>query len=278
MFDIIAATSPSAINQLKSEYARYWSNQYVMSEVYNIWYYTSSVNDPIVMCRVYYQYSNTKYYCNYMKYDTNTGKYIYHYAINGVNSTSTNSNLSVSELSLLTLIYPIPISNTCFPAKTSIITDQGIINIEQIDNNLHTIQNKKIIEIVKTINCDKHLICFEKNSLYTNYPNVNTIMSKEHKILYKGQMIKAYKFLNNFERVKLIKYNGEILYNILMENHCTINVHNLICETLHPKNIIARLYTSLSDEECRNKKIIIMNNYITHKKNTCKKICNILQT
>jgi len=112
----------------------------------------------------------------------------------------------------------------------------------------------------------------KKNSLGINCPIKNTIMSKNHKILYKGEMMEAHKFLGNVLNVKKIKYNGEILYNILMENYETILVNNLICETLCPTNVIAKLYTSNISEDCKNKIIVLMNNsiikndYLSYKK------------
>ena len=87
-------------------------------------------------------------------------------------------------------------------------------------------------------------------------------MSKDHKIYYNGQFIEAYKFVNKFKNVVKIKYNNEILYNILMEKYDKININNLICETLHPKNIIAKLYMSNLEEEYKNKIIEIMNHSI----------------
>ena len=190
------------------------------------------------------------------------------YATNGDQSTSNigtiiaNNNSgepnNIFQTDVLININPIsnPISNICFPAKTCITTDQGDIHIEKINPEFHSIDNKKIVAITQTISQDNYLICFEKNSLSLNYPKQKTIMSKEHKIYYKGQMIKAYHFLRQFENVKKIKYNGEILYNVLMEDYDKINVNNFICETLHPENIIAKLYTNYLDEDCKNKFII----------------------
>ena len=48
-------------------------------------------------------------------------------------------------------------------------------------------------------------------------------------------MIKAIKLVNN-NNIYKIKYNGDILYNILMKNHSNISVNNMICETLKPNN------------------------------------------
>lgn len=60
---------------------------------------------------------------------------------------------------------PTPIINICFPAGTPVTTDQGNISIENVDPNKHTINNKPIVKITKTISTDKYLICFKKNSL-----------------------------------------------------------------------------------------------------------------
>ena len=140
---------------------------------------------------------------------------------------------------------PIPISNICFPAKTPITTDQGKIFIENINPEIHTIRKKKIVTITKTITPDKYLVCFEKDSLGKNTPSQKTIISKNHSLFYKGQMIKAKNFINQFENVKKIKYTGEILYNVLLESYDKMIVNNLICETLHPENSIAKLYKVL---------------------------------
>jgi len=157
---------------------------------------------------------------------------------------------------------PVPISNICFLANTPIHTNKGIVPIGNIEPNIHTIDNKKIIAITKTIAQDKYLICFKKNSLGNNYPFEDTIMSKNHKILYKGKMIEAYKFLDNIPNVKKIKYNGEILYNILMKNYDTIKINNLICETLSPSNIIAKIYTSNISQDYKDKIIVMINDSI----------------
>jgi hypothetical protein len=81
-------------------------------------------------------------------------------------------------------------------------------------------------------------------------------------------MIEAYKFLNHFEKVKKVVYNQEILYNILMEKYEKIKVNNMICESLHPENVIAKLYKSNYDEEYKNKIIVIMNESINNNNHT----------
>uniref|UniRef100_A0A6C0D950 Hedgehog/Intein (Hint) domain-containing protein n=1 Tax=viral metagenome TaxID=1070528 RepID=A0A6C0D950_9ZZZZ len=157
---------------------------------------------------------------------------------------------------------PLPISDICFIAGTPIVTNQGIIPIEKINPKIHTIRNKKIIAITKTISQDDYLVCFEKNSLGPELPNKKTIMSKDHKLFYKGKIAEAKKFLGKFNKVTKITYNGEILYNVLMEDCYKINVNNLTCESLDPDNVIAKLYTEYNDEKCKNSLIIKMNESI----------------
>ena len=139
---------------------------------------------------------------------------------------------------------PTPISNICFAGNTPISTDQGSVLIKNIKPSVHTIHNEAIVAVTKNVTLDKYLVCFEKDSLGEGIPSEKTIMSKDHKVLYEGELIKAYRFIEMFENVKKVKYNGEILYNIVMKNYRKISVNNMICETLHPKNIIAKLYTS----------------------------------
>ena len=128
----------------------------------------------------------------------------------------------------------------CFPKGTPIQTDQGIIAIHKINPKIHTINNKKIVYITKSVTKDEYLVCFKKDSLGLDYPSADTTMSKEHKLLYNEQMIEAGQLIN--ENIYKVKYNGEILYNILMEDYSQVVVNNLICETLHPDNLIAKLY------------------------------------
>ena len=158
--------------------------------------------------------------------------------------------LYMSGMMTWTTPEPIPpepepvVSDICFPAGTPIKTDQGFIAIENIKPNLHTINKKPIVCITKTISPDNFLIEIQKNALGFNYPTHNTLMSQHHKVFFQGKMLEANAFLNKFNVIK-VKYTGEILYNVLMEDYSKISVNNLICETLHPDNIVAKLYTKM---------------------------------
>jgi hypothetical protein len=91
-------------------------------------------------------------------------------------------------------------------------------------------------------------------------------MTKEHKVLYKDNLAPAYKFLNISSDVKRVKYNGEIVYNVLMENHELMNVNNLICETLHPDNLIAKIYKNRFTDDYNERVIYIMNDAMERRK------------
>jgi hypothetical protein len=135
-------------------------------------------------------------------------------------------------------------SNTpiCFPAGTPVRTNVGDIAIDKLDPDIHTIRNKRIVAITQSQPLHTYIVNIEKNALATNVPNNNTQISKEHKVYYKGQMVKAKDLVKICKGVTKIPYTGEILYNVLMEQHDKMMINNLICETLHPENIMARIH------------------------------------
>jgi uncharacterized repeat protein (TIGR03803 family) len=159
----------------------------------------------------------------------------------------------------------LPISNTCFPVGTPISCDQGNVSIDRINPLKHTIHNHTITAITRTISQDNYLVCFEQHALGNGCPNQRTVMSKNHKILFRGKMVEAFRFLKHFKNVRKVKYNQQILYNVLMEKHETICVNNLVCETLHPNNIVAMLHNRNFEEKEKNEIIRLMNESI-HKK------------
>ena len=161
---------------------------------------------------------------------------------------------------------PIPISNICFLANTPVRTNQGRIAIQYLQPGIHTIRNKPILAITRTVHTDPHLVCFEKHALGSNYPAERTIMSKNHRIKYRGVMIPAKWFVNNnFSRVHIVPYTGEILYNVILQNHTVMRVNNMMVETLHPNNVIARLYLKSFTEDQRRKLITDMNSSLLNK-------------
>lgn len=146
-----------------------------------------------------------------------------------------------------TSILPAEIAwDTCFPIDTPIITDQGIVKIQDLSTQFNTINKKPIVCVTKTLTNDKYLIQFKKNSLALNIPSKNTIVSAKHKVMYKQQLVEAKKIYENEQKsnflISKIPNKNKYLYNILLEKHSKIKVNNLICETLDPSNIVAKLY------------------------------------
>jgi hypothetical protein len=110
---------------------------------------------------------------------------------------------------------------------------------------LYVLIGKIIKRVTKTITNDKYLICIEKDAIANNIPSQRTIISPNHKLLYKKKMCKAKELFNVVTGVNKVKYTGEVLYNILLEEHDKMMVNNLICETLSPINSIVGIYKLL---------------------------------
>ena len=129
----------------------------------------------------------------------------------------------------------------CLPAGTPILTDQGLVAIEKIDTTKHTIAHKRIVAITTTITPEKHLVCFEANSMGINCPTKRTLMTPGHEVLYKGKLVQAKNFVGRVDGVHTVPYNGkDVLYNVLQEQHGLMRVNNMIVETLHPENKVAK--------------------------------------
>jgi hypothetical protein len=136
------------------------------------------------------------------------------------------------------IIAKIPI---CFPKGTPITTNQGDIAIEELNPDIHTIRGKNIVAITQTTPLHQYIVSIEKDALGKNVPCAATQISKEHKVFYNGEMVKAKDLVDMCEGVTKIPYNGEPLYNVLLKKHDKMMVNNLICETLDPNNIMAKM-------------------------------------
>jgi hypothetical protein len=150
---------------------------------------------------------------------------------------------------------PLPIHVSCFLKGTPILTDQGITPINRIIPCINTINKKKIVAVTKSIMATNYLVRIEKDAFGDNIPSEETITSPEHRILYDDKMTKANKILDMNDKVHKIEYNGDTLYNVLMENYDKMTINNLVVETLHPKNILAKLYSGKHSEEEKNQLI-----------------------
>jgi len=196
--------------------------------------------------------NNDFYFSNYV---SSGSDYSVSATSSGKTATITNGSgiISTSNITDISIAFAdnstptIPSSNVCFPAKTPILTNCGPINIEDIDPAVHTIRNKKIVAITKTVAHDKNLVRIAKHALGHLYPEKTTLISQNHKVFFQGQMVKAKHLVDQARGVTLVPYNGEILYNVLLEQYEKMQVNNLIVETLHPEHKVAKLYRFLQN-------------------------------
>lgn len=136
---------------------------------------------------------------------------------------------------------PIP----CFTAGAIVQTDQGMIPIEDIKSNKHTIRKMKIINrsALTSQNADgsDYLVRFDKNALGEECPNKETVCSPLHMVFYEGKNIPAGKLCErDITGVSRQEYKGEKLYNIQLKEYSHMFVNGMRVETLHPRNIWAK--------------------------------------
>jgi hypothetical protein len=132
-------------------------------------------------------------------------------------------------------------SETCFIGGTPVLTDQGLVAIDKIDPDIHTLGKKEILAITKIRYNGDTLVLLGQDSLRPKYPTRDTVISRKHKIYYKGKMKTAESLLGH-KGVRLVPYQKQFLYNVLLKTHEKMSVNGLICETLHPKNPIVKFF------------------------------------
>ena len=205
---------------------------------------------------------------NYTKMFMGATKMIETYGPTGQDLASFGTSPNYTPTSDFFNVPPEPI---CFPKGTPVTTDQGEIAIEKLNPDKHSIRGHNIVAITQSQPLQKHIVCFEKDSLSKKVPSQQTLCSMEHKVFYKGEMIKARNIVDLCENVTFIPYNGETLFNVLLKKHDKMMINNLICETLHPENIAAKI-SQMKDGQKKNKaiqelsKIIKENNVEEYKK------------
>lgn len=205
-----------------------------------------------------------------------------------INITSNNviytiyfNSISVGQTSTTT-------QNICFRANTLIKTDQGDIQIQKLIPQKHTINNKNINKIITSTTTNDNLVCFTKHSFGFFKPSRDLIVTCNHEILFNDKLIQAGEFacgnikINNAyskrhsKGVKFIKYNNEILYNILMDNHEIIKANNVDCETLNPTNTNSHIELNVNNYEDKQFLYDLINNYKTDKHSAIETIKNYL--
>jgi hypothetical protein len=166
-------------------------------------------------------------------------------------------NITTVELT----VTEAPVTPICFPAGTLVLTDQGEVAIDKLNIKKHTISGKKIVAVTQTIPLDKYLICMEKNSISHNVPNRRTIISKNHKVMVDNKLMECEKLVQYVPSIYKIPYNKNILYNVLLDHYSVMSINNLMVETLHPNNMIAKIYTGNFSQLQKNRLIQSLNKY-----------------
>ena len=136
-------------------------------------------------------------------------------------------------------------SNICFSEGSIVTTDQGDVEIQNIDITYNTIQGNKIIALTETQSVDDYLVKIKKNA-FGNVPTQDTETTGNHMIFNGLSMVRA-KTLINGTTIEKIPYRGLPLYNILLEKHDLMMVNGLVCETLNPENPIAKYYIMMAE-------------------------------
>lgn len=145
---------------------------------------------------------------------------------------------------LLTAEYVPPDINAdiCVRAGALVLADQGYVPIEQLDPRKHTLNGgQRIVVLTKTKAVDeKHLVLFRAHALGFNVPACDTYLSLGHKVY--GVEAQVWATRNKLSIMLVDRYPNEYLYNVLLETYGVMTVNNMVIETLHPSNPIAKLY------------------------------------
>jgi hypothetical protein len=142
-------------------------------------------------------------------------------------------------------------SSVCFPAGTPVDTDQGLMDIDKICVENHTIGGSRIVAVTRTVSEDECLVRFESGSLAVGIPSAPTEMSCMHSVLYKGDMTPSFILANMNKATKVPYTRGTFLFNVLLDTHSKMMINNMTAETLHPDNGVAKFTRALlavSDE------------------------------
>jgi hypothetical protein len=143
---------------------------------------------------------------------------------------------------------PYPIASACFLKDTIIKTDSGNVKIQDIKEEKHTINGKKVKALTKTLYAKKgdsippFLVSIPKDALFKNSPDKETFVSPLHSVFYNGELIFA-KDLVLMDKASPVNYNyKDYVYDILLDSHEKMVANNMIVETLDPESITGRFY------------------------------------
>ena len=122
----------------------------------------------------------------------------------------------------------------------------------------------------RSVSKESEVVLMKEGSIMKDMPNDETVITKEHKVLYKGRMVES-KELVNGRTIVYEEYKGETLYNILLSGEGKMVVNGMIVETLSPSNNIAKLYKIMKGHKEEEKQEIIKIYNEERKKKSMKK-------
>ena len=159
------------------------------------------------------------------------------------NISNTISNAAITQSVGQIMQDNLLVANICFIKGTNVVTDQGIIEIQNI-SLANTINGKKILMTTKTRNVDDYMVLIKKDTLAKNVPNEDTWLTGEHCVLYNRKMEKS-KNLVNGTSVQKVNMEQQEVYNLLLEglNAGEMTANGMIAETLDPKSIFVKILT-----------------------------------
>lgn len=146
----------------------------------------------------------------------------------------------------------IPSSIVCFLEGTDILTDQGYVEIQKLEPGIHTVDDYKLECITITKSLEPFLIKLSANCFGKNVPSRDLITTFHHKICINDIYVEA-GYCLNYPGVEAIEYEGQLLYNIVLEDYHHVNVYNLMCETLHPNCAVAKYFMHENNTKRRSK-------------------------
>ena len=178
-----------------------------------------------------------------------------------VNISTTISNAAITQSVGQIMQDNLLVANICFIKGTNIVTDQGIIEIQNI-SLANTINGKKIMMTTKTKNVDDYMVLIKRDALSKNVPNSSTNVPEfisptltrrlvpnedtwltgEHCVLYNRKMVKARNLVNGTS-IQKVNMEQQEVYNLLLEGETSgeMIANNLIAETLDPKSIFVKI-------------------------------------
>lgn len=112
----------------------------------------------------------------------------------------------------------------CYHKDTLINTDQGKCKIRDLTSK-HTIDNSKVIFLIKSENCPNELVLIKKNAFQVDMPNQEILCTKNHIININNKIQQISNLIDN-KNIILVD-NLDDVYNIIINNKKFINVNNV---------------------------------------------------